>query len=158
MNNSDPTDDVLAAIASIFDKTDAPLAAAHPDDQHPSDTDENASSEPANRDKAPRNADGYSRLGPGPLDAIRFKWTARRDEAGDFYVDETIGEQSRAVTKGPMAEEDVIAFIDARESEARERFDRLKDDMTVRSPAETRARDDVERAHVEHVASEDQGF
>ncbi len=38
-------------------------------------------------------AAGYSKLGPGPMAAIRFKWTVREDH-GDYYVDETIGENS----------------------------------------------------------------
>ena len=41
----------------------------------------------------PIEAHGYSRIGPGPMAAIRFKWTVRLDN-GDYYVDETIGENS----------------------------------------------------------------
>ena len=149
LSRNDPTDDVLAAIASIFDKPDAPLAAEHPDEM--------VAQEPQ-RPAPPRNADGYSRSGPGPLDAIRFKWTARRDDNGEFFVDETIGTQSRAISSGPMPEAEVVAFVDARVQEARERFDRLKTDMTVKPADPSAARIAVERAHVEHDASEDQGF
>ncbi len=39
-------------------------------------------------------ADGYSKVGPGPMAAIRFKWTVRREDNGEYYVDETIGENS----------------------------------------------------------------
>ena len=145
MSRSDPTDDVLAAIASIFDKSDVPLAAAHPDD---------VSSHEASRPVAQaREIDGYSRSGPGPLDAIRFKWTARRDDSGEYFVDETIGAQSRIMSSGPIPADDVIAFVDSRVREARERFDKLKDDMTVR-PADPSAA----RIAVEHDTSEDQGF
>lgn len=142
MSRNDPTDDVLAAIASIFDKSDVPLAAAHPEES----------------EQSPRDIAGYTRSGPGPLDAIRFKWTARRDDNGEYFVDETIGEQSRAVSSGPLPEDEVIAFVDARVRDARDRFDRLKDDMTVRPADPAAARIAVERAHVEHDVSEDQGF
>jgi hypothetical protein len=150
MSRSDPTDDVLAAIASIFDKSDATLAAQHPDEMMP----ESQSSAVATT----RTVDGYSRSGPGPLDAIRFRWTARRDDNGEFFVDETIGAQSRTMSSGPIPESEVIAFIDSRVHEARERFDKLKDEMTMRPADPSAARIAVERAHVEHDASEDQGF
>ena len=42
---------------------------------------------------APIEAHGYSRVGPGPMAAIRFRWTVRADN-GEYYVDETIGENS----------------------------------------------------------------
>lgn len=150
MSRNDPTDDVLAAIASIFDKSDTPLAAEHPDELTP-----DASPRPAAQT---RDVEGYSRSGPGPLDAIRFKWTARRDDNGDYFVDETIGAQSRAISSGPMPADEVIAFVDSRVQDARERFERLKNDMTVRPADPAAARIAVERAHVEHDASEDQGF
>lgn len=76
------------------------------------------------------DVDGYSRSGPGPLDAIRFRWTARRDDNGDYFVDETIG-HSRPISTGPMPRRDVIAFIDGRERAARARFDELKSSMTL---------------------------
>ena len=44
-------------------------------------------------DPAPIEAHGYSKVGPGPMAAIRFKWTVRADN-GEYYVDETIGENS----------------------------------------------------------------
>lgn len=150
MSRNDPTDDVLAAIASIFDKSDAPVAADNPD--------ANQSDDAPHAAVHTRDVNGYSRSGPGPLDAIRFKWTARRDDNGDYFVDETIGEQSRAISSGPMAEDEVVAFVDTRVQEARERFDRLKTDMTMRPADPSAARIAVERAHVEHDASEDQGF
>jgi hypothetical protein len=83
--------------------------------------------------------DGYTRLGPGPLDAIRFRWTARRDEDGQYFVDETIGSHSRPVTSGPMPRQDVVAFINARESAARERFQNLKRQMTISRQPEAEA-------------------
>ncbi len=49
----------------------------------------------------PIEAHGYSRIGPGPMAAIRFKWTVRLDN-GDYYVDETIGENSARSSPGRM--------------------------------------------------------
>jgi hypothetical protein len=61
--------------------------------------------------------------------AIRFKWTVRRAENGEYYVDETIGENSAPVVSGPMSGEAAVAFVDDRESEARQRFEALKREM-----------------------------
>lgn len=157
MSNSDPTDDVLAAIASIFDKDrpEAPLAAELPDGP---DVVETAPHRAEPRDVAAQAIDGYSRSGPGPLDAIRFKWTARRDDNGDYFVDETIGAHSRPMVSGPFPEDEVIAFIDDQHRAAHERFDRLKEDMTIRPGETLAARKEVARAHAEHDASGDQGF
>jgi hypothetical protein len=79
--------------------------------------------------------DGYSRSGPGPLDSLRFKWTARRGTDGEYYVDETIGHASRPISSGPIPRDQVIAFIDERESAARQRFEALRSDM-IRGAAE----------------------
>ena len=49
--------------------------------------------------------------------AIRFKWTVRLDN-GDYYVDETIGENSAPVVAGPMSREAAIQMVDDRESAA----------------------------------------
>ena len=123
MSDSDPTDHALAAIASILDKPEAPPApetpavAEKPDVVEPS---------------GPIEADGYSKIGPGPLQAIRFKWTVRRDDRGDYFVDETIGDSSAPISSGPMAGDEAISFVDQRESEARRRFDGIRRDMTAR--------------------------
>jgi hypothetical protein len=53
--------------------------------------------------------------------SIRFKWTVRL-ENGDYYVDETIGENFAPMVKGPMSREAAIQLVDYRESEARRRF------------------------------------
>jgi len=78
----------------------------------------------------PANLDGYVKYGPGPLDAIRFKWTARPAGDGSYFVDETIGNGSRPITSGPMPKKDAISFIDGRERDARRRFEALKNEMT----------------------------
>ena len=94
--------------------------------------------------------DGYSRSGPGPLDSLRFKWTARRDEDGAFYVDETIGFASRPISTGPLPREQVIAFIDQRARQAQERFDALRSEM-IRPSAE---RQQQAERHFEEVEGE----
>ena len=121
MSQSDPTDHALAAIASILDQPE-PVRAPE---------------QPAVEEKpiAPERveAEGYSKMGPGPMEAIRFKWTVRREDNGQYFVDETIGENSRPVTSGPMAADDAIRFVDDRENEARQRFEHLKSEMSGRS-------------------------
>ena len=72
----------------------------------------------------------YVKYGPGPLDAIRFKWTARPAGDGSYFVDETIGHSSRPMTSGPMSREQAISFIDGRDRDARRRFEALKNEMT----------------------------
>ncbi len=120
MSQSDPTDHALAAIASILDQ---PEPVREPE-------------QPAVEEKpaAPERieAEGYSKMGPGPMEAIRFKWTVRREDNGQYFVDETIGENSRPVTSGPMAADDAIRFVDDRENEARQRFEYLKSEMSGR--------------------------
>ena len=126
MSESDPTDHALAAIASILDKpeslafADNPTAAEKPAEKPPA--------EPS----GPVEADGYSKTGPGPLQAIRFKWTVRRDDNGDYFVDETIGENSVPISSGPMLKHAAIRFVDERENEARRRFEGIKREMAAR--------------------------
>jgi hypothetical protein len=121
LSQSDPTDHALAAIASILDQ---PEPVREPE-------------QPAVEEKpiAPERveAEGYSKMGPGPMEAIRFKWTVRREDNGQYFVDETIGENSRPVTSGPMLADDAIRFVDDRENEARQRFEHLKSEMSGRS-------------------------
>ena len=140
MSQSDPTDSALAAIASILD---------HPVD-HPEAHHEPAATQTVTAiveeqplaAAAPIEAHGYSKVGPGPMAAIRFRWTARRDEDGHFYVDETIGENAAPITTGPMSSDAAIRMVDDRESEARFRFEQLKEEMTGRSAAASVARGD----------------
>ena len=73
--------------------------------------------------------------------AIRFKWTVREDR-GDYYVDETIGEYSAPVVTGPMTKDAAIQFVDDREAEARHRFERLKSEMAGRSAVANLVRKD----------------
>jgi hypothetical protein len=121
LSQSDPTDHALAAIASILDQTELV--------REP----EKAAIEEKPAIPEPVEADGYSKVGPGPMEAIRFKWTVRRTDNGQYFVDETIGDNSRPVTNGPMLADDAIRFVDDRESEARQRFEHLKSEMSGRA-------------------------
>jgi len=130
LTQSDPTDNALAAIASILDH---PESHRGPEKSTADDT-----------SIAPEGsaADGYSRLGPGPMAAIRFKWTVRRAGDGEYYVDETIGENSAAVVTGPMSGDAAVKLVNERESEARQRFEALRSEMTGRSVAANLVRKD----------------
>jgi hypothetical protein len=91
---------------------------------------------------APIRAEGYTKFGPGPMAAIRFKWSVRRDDNGDYFVDETIGEHPASVVIGPMSAEAAMQFVDARESEARARFEQIRSEMLSRSAVEVAQGDD----------------
>ena len=121
---SDPTDHALATIASILDPQEArrvseKAAAAEPKPATPP---------PIPVAPPPLEAHGYTKFGPGPMAAIRFKWTVRLDN-GDYYVDETIGENSTPIVSGPMSREAAIQMVDDREGEARRRFEQLRSEM-----------------------------
>ncbi|MFB6417101.1 MULTISPECIES: hypothetical protein [Bradyrhizobium] len=79
------------------------------------------------------DADGYSKVGPGPMVAIRLKWTVHRGDDGQFYVHETIGEQSAPVVNGPMTSEAAVRFVDEQEDEAQRRFEELRSEIAGRS-------------------------
>jgi hypothetical protein len=129
VSQGDPTDNALAAIASILD---------HPESQR-------GPEKPAVEDTplVPErsDADGYFRVGPGPMAAIRLKWMVRRADVG-YYVEETIGENSTPVITGPMSGDDAVKFVDDREGEARRRFEALRSEMAGRSAAATLVRKD----------------
>jgi len=104
------TDHALATIASILDHSNAL--------REPREVEKPESLEPT-------MADGYAKIGPGPLQAVRFKWTVRRKVNDEYFVDEMIGE-NLACTAGPMAKEAAVKFVDDREAEARRRFEQLR--------------------------------
>jgi hypothetical protein len=127
---TDPTDHALATIASILDPPEARrefekavIAEAKP-----------ATPPPLPSSPPPIEAHGYAKFGPGPMAAIRFKWTVRLDN-GNYYVDETIGENSPPIVSGPMSREAAIQMVDDRESDARRRFEQLKSEMAGRATA-----------------------
>ena len=130
MSNSDPTDHVLAAIASILD--------------HPETSGEAGKAAVEEKPIAPEmiEADGYQKIGPGPIAAIRFKWTVRREDNGEYFVDETIGENSTPLASGPMSKDAAIRFVDDRESEAQRRFEALRSEMTGHVAAANVVRED----------------
>jgi hypothetical protein len=81
----------------------------------------------------PADADGYCKLGPGPMEAIRFKWTVLRGEDGQYRVHETIGENSAPIVSSPMSGEAAVRFVDERESDARKRFEALRSEIAGRA-------------------------
>jgi hypothetical protein len=117
LTQGNPTDRVLATIASIFDHGDSHRAAEGP----------------ASEDKAatlvPADADGYFKVGPGPMEAIRFKWTVRRADNDEYFVDETIGQSLSAMVSGPLTKDAAVKLVDEREGDARQRFEQLRHEM-----------------------------
>lgn len=142
MSRNDPADSALAAIASILVRPRSSRDAAKdtpPAGQKPEVAD--APIAPA----LPEVAHGYSKVGPGPMAAIRFKWTVREDN-GIFFVDETIGENSPPIVSGPMDKGAAIKLVDDRESDARQRFENLKREMAGLAAAADPARNDGGKA------------
>jgi hypothetical protein len=129
LSQSDPTDNALAAIASILDQ---------PESYHEP---EKVAAEEQPAPPPAVEAAGYSKLGPGPMAAIRFKWTVREDH-GAYYVDETIGENSVPLVTGPMTMDAAIKLVDDRESDAQLRFEQIKSEMTGRGAAANLVRKD----------------
>ena len=125
MIRSDPTDHALATIASILD----PPECRRETEKVVARRAKALVPPPLPVAPAPIEAHGYSRHGPGPMASIRFKWTVRL-ENGDYYVDETIGENSTPVVNGPMSREAAIQMVNDRESDARRRFEQLKSEMS----------------------------
>ena len=58
-------------------------------------------------------------------------------------MDEKIGENSAPVVSGPLAPDEAIRFVDDRESEARERFEQIRSEMSGRAAAANLVRKDV---------------
>jgi hypothetical protein len=126
---SDPTDHALATIASILDNPEVPRAVDTPRQAEAADVEDVAPT------IVPADGDGYFKVGPGPMEAIRFKWMVRRNDDGDYFVDETIGESLTAHVTGPMWKEEAVKFVDDREREAHQRYEQLRAEMTGRAAA-----------------------
>src|SRR5436305_1556890 len=120
LSQSDPTDHALATIASILDQTTAPREP----DKAPAELKSDARAQVA--------ADGYSKTGPGPMEAMRFKWTVRREAENRYFVDETFGDNSRPISRGPMSADAAIRLVDDQAAEARQRFEALRNEMAGR--------------------------
>lgn len=129
MTENDPTDEALATIASILEHPLAPALRR--------ETDKVAGGEAA-PPTAPAEADGYAKIGPGPMEAIRIKWTVRRAENGEYFVDETIGENLTRVVVGPMTREAAVKLVDEREGHARRRYEEIRSEMIGRVPGSRR--------------------
>ena len=152
MSGIDPTDHALATIASILERPEPVLVVREPETETEAETspaeeysaadehqvsDQISDEHPVVEEQplAPEHtdADGYSKVGPGPMVAIRLKWTVHRDDDGHFYVHETIGEQSVPVVSGPMTSEAAVRFVDEHEDEAHRRFELLRSEIAGRS-------------------------
>ncbi len=141
MSQGDPTDHALATIASILDHSEtrrgqdklaspAKVASEEASEEHP-DISENEAA-PDKEVAAAVEADGYWKIGPGPLASIRFKWTVQRGEDGQYYVHETVGDNTAPVVTGPLSPDAAVHLVDEREGEAQRRFERLKTEMAAR--------------------------
>ncbi|AJA63218.1 MULTISPECIES: hypothetical protein [Bradyrhizobium] len=158
MSEIDPTDHALATIASILEHPEPALVVRETEtemvvageqvvaDEHPITDEHPVADEHAVVDEHEHpvveeqplvpehtDADGYSKVGPGPMVAIRLKWTVHRGDDDQFYVHETIGEQSAPVVSGPMTSEAAVHFVDAHEDEAHRRFEELRSEIAGRS-------------------------
>ncbi|MDA9546541.1 MULTISPECIES: hypothetical protein [Bradyrhizobium] len=158
MTEIDPTDQTLATIASILEnpepvlvirKTETEIVVAgerehiasdEPPivDEHPAIDEHQLLEEHPVVEEQPlapehTDADGYSKVGPGPMVAIRLKWTVHRGDDGQYYVHETIGEQSAPVVSGPMTSEAAVRFVDTQQDEANRRFELLRSEIAGRS-------------------------
>jgi hypothetical protein len=151
VSQSDPTDNALAAIASILDQPEIRREPERPVAEErqvfppplPTAVEAQAPIQPHApvEAHAPIEAHGYSRVGPGPMAAIRFRWTVRLDN-GEYYVDETIGENSSPIVSGPMSRDAAVQMVHDREADARRRFEQLKSEMTGRGAAANLVRKD----------------
>lgn len=127
MTIGDAADKALATIASILDLRSSPREVDKVEsEQRP---------EKVPEETRPVEADGYSKTGPGPMEAIRFKWTVRHAGNGQYFVDETIGDHSRSFSSGPMSADAAVRFVDDQASEARQRFEALRNEMAGRAAA-----------------------
>jgi hypothetical protein len=120
---SDPTDHALATIASILDQSASPPEP------------EKAPAEQRTKVSDSIEADGYAKSGPGPMESIRFKWAVRRDNDNQYFVDETVGDNSYPISTGPMSADAAIRFVDDQASEARQHFEALRNEMAGRAAA-----------------------
>lgn len=152
MSEIDPTDHALATIASILEHPEPVLVIRQTETEIvvAGEREHIASDEPPIVDEHPvidehpvveeqplapehTDADGYSKVGPGPMVAIRLKWTVHRGDDGQYYVHETIGEQSAPVVSGPMTSEAAVRFVDTQQDEANRRFELLRSEIADRS-------------------------
>ena len=70
--------------------------------------------------------DGYTHLRPASSGAVRFKWTARLQSDGRFIVEETVGSGRVAVKSRPIARDEVLSYIEARQRHIQAKVDEVK--------------------------------
>src|SRR5689334_20149999 len=130
MTSSDPTDHALAATASMRDNAEDEATL-----QPQNDAEKQAIEVIEEKPLAPEQPDGdsYLKAGPGPIASIRFRWSMRRGDNDEYFVNEAIGENSAPIPSGPMSREAAIKMIDDREADARRRFEDLRNEMAGRS-------------------------
>ncbi|MES5484679.1 hypothetical protein QMZ05_18140 [Bradyrhizobium sp. INPA03-11B] len=114
-----------------------PVAQAEPSEPELSEPGPSAPEPEPIQPPQPIEANGYSKSGPGPMAALRFRWTVRQDGA-QYYVDETVGAGSVPLVNGPMDRDAAIKFVDDRETEARRRFEHFKHEIASRTAAALR--------------------
>jgi len=103
LSKSDPTDNVLAAIASIFDQT-----AHHREPENPRLQEKSVAPEMV-------EAGGYQKSAR-PIAAIRFNGRSAARLINQYFGrSETIGENSAPVVSGPLTGMAAIRFRDERE-------------------------------------------
>lgn len=139
VSENNPSDYALAAIAVHLNKPELSNEAdtgGAPESEtaeqpHLEPEKEILTAEPSTPDLSSdlNEADDYTKYGPGPLTDVRFKWTTRRGDNGDYFVEETIGESSYPLVSGPMTKDAAIKLVDDRERGARQRFDALRSAM-----------------------------
>ncbi|TWC05640.1 hypothetical protein FBZ93_103661 [Bradyrhizobium macuxiense] len=122
-----------------------PVAQAEPSEPELSESEPSAPEPEPIQPPQPIEANGYSKSGPGPMAALRFRWTVRQDGA-QYYVDETVGEGSAPLVNGPMDRDAAIKFVDDREAEARRRFEHFKHEIASRTAAALRMSRDSNEA------------
>jgi hypothetical protein len=127
------TDHALATIASILAPSEAALSKPKPAQSDKPAQPEKPAVAAKPVAKVPFEAAGYAKTGPGPMAAIRIRWTVRYGDDG-YYVDETIGTNSVPVMNGPMSGDAAVSFVDERARDAQERFEALKNEMTGLRP------------------------
>ena len=73
--------------------------------------------------------DGYTHIGPAASGAFRFKWTARLQSDGRFIVEETVGSGRVAVKSRPIARDEVLSYIEARQRRIQAKVDEVKREL-----------------------------
>jgi hypothetical protein len=73
--------------------------------------------------------DGYTHIGAATSGAFRFKWTARQQGDGRFFVDETVGSSSVAVRSPLLLKADVLPWIEERQRRIQSKVDAVKREL-----------------------------